>query len=383
MDSGENLTIGYSATCYGMRRLSHDLPLGTHGVVYRRVRRIPWHRLPSAPAYLSNRYDYFPRPRVDAMHFFNGICVAKVPWVASVEIEYPRYFDVVPQRAFDEATERIASSDCKLIMPLSWAAREHFLARQDPTIREAVAAKTIVFTGGVAIPLEALGVRERRRQSSSQEFIVGFVGRDYWRKGGPAVVAAVAQLRRDGANVRLLIVSSIEGASYISPRDVSEVRRTRAELAAVPWIDLHEDLPNEQVLAKMAACDAFAFPTLDESLGWVSIEAMGLGLPVVCSNIFALPEIVEDGVTGLTIELPLDTDRRWQGIESLNPTPRPSFDDAIDQLTKGMVAAFARLIDSPELCDRLGQAARGRFLERYEQHVAAARLTSLLGAALA
>ena len=365
-----------------MRRLSHDLPVAAHGVEYRRVRRIPWHRLPSAAPYLSNRYDYFPRPRVDAMHFFNGICVAKIPWITSVEIEYPRYFGVVPQRAFDEATERIASSDCKLIMPLSNAARNHFLSSQDATARAVLAKKTFVFTGGVSIPPAALTAREQWRHSNRNEFVVGFVGRDYWRKGGPAVVAAVAQLRRDGANVRLVIVSSIEGASYISPRDAREVERTRAELAAVPWIDLHENLVNDQVLAKMAACDAFAFPTLDESLGWVSIEAMGLGLPVVCSNVFALPEIVEDGVTGLTIELPLDKDRRWRGIESLNPTPRPSFDDAIDQLTKGMVVAFARLIDSPELCSRLGQAARGRFLERYEQHVAATRLASLLGTAL-
>jgi glycosyltransferase involved in cell wall biosynthesis len=379
----DDLVIGHAATCYGTRRVSHALPLAVHGIRYRRVHRLPWHRLPFAPEYWVNRYDFFPRPAVDAMHFFNGIGVARMPWISSIEMEFPRYFGAVPQRAFDEAMDRIASDHCKLLLPLSDAARQHFLSRVDPSRRAAVAAKTEVFTGGVSIPADALALRERRLQSQRDEFVIAFVGRLYWHKGGPALVAAVERLRRQGVNARLVLVSAFEAASHISPRDDDEVRRTRAQIAGTPWIELHERLPNDEVLAKMADCDVFAFPTLDESLGWVAIEAAGLGLPVVCSNIFALPEIVEHGVTGLTIDLPLDDDRRWRGIESLNPAPRPSYEEASEQLTRGMVAAFTRLLESPALGTKFGQAGRARFLERYEEHLAARRLATLLRGALA
>jgi hypothetical protein len=64
-----------------MTRVSHGLPMAPYGIAYRRVRRLPLHRLPLAPAYWQNRYAFLPRPSVDAMHFFNGICVAKIPWV--------------------------------------------------------------------------------------------------------------------------------------------------------------------------------------------------------------------------------------------------------------------------------------------------------------
>jgi glycosyltransferase involved in cell wall biosynthesis len=316
------------------------------------------------------------------MHFFNGICVSKVPWITSIELEYPRYFGNVPKKAFAEALDRIMSSDCKMLMPLSEAARRHFLSRLEPSIRECVAAKTTVFTGGVSIPRTALEIRERRAQLAAGEFVVGFVGNDFWRKGGPAVLAAVEALRGEGADVRLLVVSSVEGASYISPRDHAEVRRTRNSLATTPWIDWHEHIPNAEVLNKVADCDVFAFPTLDESLGWVAIEAAGLGIPVISSNVFALPELVVDGVTGVTIELPLDKDGRWIGIEGLNPSPRPSYDDASSQLTQGLISAIRRMIDSPALCAELGRAGRERFLQRYEEQHAASTLANLLRRAL-
>jgi glycosyltransferase involved in cell wall biosynthesis len=51
----------------------------------------------------------------------------------------------------------------------------------------------------------------------------------------------------------------------------------------------------------MAAMDVFVHPSLTESLGHVTIEAMIAGTPVVATRVGGVPEIVEDGRTGLLV----------------------------------------------------------------------------------
>jgi len=365
-----------------MTRVSHGLPMAPYGIAYRRVRRLPLHRLPLAPAYWQNRYAFLPRPSVDAMHFFNGICVAKIPWVSSIEMEFPRYFGRVTRAARVEAFERMASEDCRLLLPLSEAARRHLLRRTDDRWLAAVEKKTTVFAGGVRVPDRALAARDARRASSSPPFTIGFVGRLFWHKGGPAVLEAVERLRARGADVRLVVVSDLSPKSHIIEVDASEVARMRDRLRTTPWIEYHADLPNEEVLVRMAGCDVFAFPTFDESLGWVAIEAIALGLPTVTTNVFAIPEIVENGVEGIAIELPRDQDGRWRGITDLNPAPRPTYAETHRVLVEGCAAAFERLLDDPELRRKMGDAGRRKFVGRFDEPTAATRLAELFRGAL-
>jgi GT2 family glycosyltransferase len=48
--------------------------------------------------------------------------------------------------------------------------------------------------------------------------------------------------------------------------------------------------------------DIFAFPTLVDSYGIVTLEAMAAGTPIVATSVGAIPEIVMDGINGLICE---------------------------------------------------------------------------------
>lgn len=75
--------------------------------------------------------------------------------------------------------------------------------------------------------------------------------------------------------------------------------RFRAEIGELPNVELVGWVEN--VGDWLAAFDLFVYPSLHEALGSTLLDAMGLGLPIVASNVGGIPEVVEDGVNGQLI----------------------------------------------------------------------------------
>ena len=60
----------------------------------------------------------------------------------------------------------------------------------------------------------------------------------------------------------------------------------------------------EQIRGFLAACDALVFPTLpelSEGFGLAALEAMAASRPVIATDVGSLPEVVEDGTTGIVV----------------------------------------------------------------------------------
>jgi glycosyltransferase involved in cell wall biosynthesis len=92
------------------------------------------------------------------------------------------------------------------------------------------------------------------------------------------------------------------------------------------------------VAALMAACDIFVLPAPAEPFGLVLIEAMAMGKPVIAAAAGGPLEIVADGETGLLFE-PGDA--------------------------ASLAAAMRRLLENPDLRQRMGQAGRRRYEEMF------------------
>jgi glycosyltransferase involved in cell wall biosynthesis len=86
------------------------------------------------------------------------------------------------------------------------------------------------------------------------------------------------------------------------------------------------------------------------------MEAMASGVPVVATRLSGIPELVEDGVTGLLVE-PGDA--------------------------AGLAAAIARVLDDDELAARLARSARARVEASFSLRGEARRLGDLLDASIA
>lgn len=98
-----------------------------------------------------------------------------------------------------------------------------------------------------------------------------FVGLDFVRKGGPALLDAVDRLGETRAILTVVTRDKpalIGNVTFLPPCDKSELA----------------------ILYRSA--DVFVFPTRFEPFGIVLCEAMSFGLPVIATRVFAVPEIL-------------------------------------------------------------------------------------------
>lgn len=114
------------------------------------------------------------------------------------------------------------------------------------------------------------------------------VGRLAPQKDHPTLLAALARLP---AEVTLLVVGG-DPFGDGEPR----LKALADELglgARCRFLGIRHDVPD-----LLGASDLFVLPSLWEGLGLVFLEAMAVRLPIVASTVSAIPEVVDDGVSG-------------------------------------------------------------------------------------
>ena len=158
--------------------------------------------------------------------------------------------------------------------------------------------------------------------------IVGVVARLEPEKGHQTLIEAWPHVLREVPDAYLLIVG--EG----SRRDFLEQWAAAHKVAhRVVFAGRRDDIP-----AVTAALDVAVLPSWREAQGLSILEAMALSRPVVASDVGGIPEMVEDGVTGLL-------------VEHDNPV--------------ALAAAITRLLKDPAYAARIAKAGHDLVHERF------------------
>ena len=127
---------------------------------------------------------------------------------------------------------------------------------------------------------------------------VVFVGRITRQKGLPYLLRAAERLPED---VQLVLCAGAPDTPEIAAQVAGLVTDLRATRDGVVWIQ--QMLPRPDLVAVLSAGTVFVCPSVYEPLGIVNLEAMACGLPVVGTATGGIPEVVDDGVTGVLVPI--------------------------------------------------------------------------------
>lgn len=129
------------------------------------------------------------------------------------------------------------------------------------------------------------------------------VGRISPEKGYFGLLEALASLAQQGQAFNLTVVG--DGPAMMA------TRARVADLCLNDRVTFTGALGEEDALAEIAAAEMLVLPSLMEGLPVVLIEAMALGKAVIASRVAGIPELVEDGVSGL-----LFTPSDWHDLQA-------------------------------------------------------------------
>ena len=169
-----------------------------------------------------------------------------------------------------------------------------------------------------------VSVDYKNKKKKHKELNILFVGIWFERKGGLLLLEAFRKISNKYPNVKLTVVGPVT--------DQYKMRALN--------IDQKDFVPKEKLLREFFPnADVFVLvPPKVEGFGFSVLEAMSFGIPVVVSNVCALPELVENGKTGFVVK-------------------PGSVNDLVEKLEI--------LIKDQTLREKMGDAARKRFLEKF------------------
>jgi glycosyltransferase involved in cell wall biosynthesis len=166
-------------------------------------------------------------------------------------------------------------------------------------------------------------------------------------KGHALLLEAAAALARRGVDVHLDVVGD-------GPKRAA-LARIATRLGVTQRVTFRGSIGQDEIRAEYRRCDVFCLPSFAEGVPVVLMEAMAMSLPVVASDIMGIPELVEDGVSGLLV--------------------RPGRADALAD-------ALATLAAEPALRIAMGAAGRRRVLAAFHVDRSARELEGVLRDAL-
>jgi glycosyltransferase involved in cell wall biosynthesis len=283
---------------------------------------------------------YIPSGDAQLIHSGSGFLPKnQMPFVVDVEhVASFVGFEVGMLERVKHKVEHILSSDfCKKIMPWTAAAKESILNGLD--------AKKFLEKIEIVYPaMHPIQVKKKKHDKIS----LLFVSIRFFTKGGKELLQAYEVLKKS-YDVDLTIVSQVPSSLKQKYPDVKF---------------FEPNIPRQKILNDFfATADIFVLPSYMDTFGMVFLEAMSVGLPIVSTNVFAIPEIVNGA--GFVI----DVDKySWYGKKYLFAWDSwEKFEHYVTvrekpEIVSALVKKISQLIDDSSLRKKMGKEGRRQIL---------------------
>jgi glycosyltransferase involved in cell wall biosynthesis len=280
-----------------------------------------------SPSVILNRYLDFPlTPWSYAKKIFFQITVALGAWRRGLPLP-PIYIDPFAfswnQLADFEERAMVQSADMVLVMNEEM---ERFASGAWGIARNAVKIR----------PNPYFPKDFKQTSTSSEQKVIGFIGRLEPRKGVVELAEALCEVLPDFPEWKVKLAGS-STRSCVSGKDPAAV--VKKQLARFgDQIEFQDRIEPSDVPDWLASDGLCVFPSIWETFSYVTLEAAQAGKAIIGTRTGAVPEILDEGQAGIIVK-PGDV--------------------------KALAVALRKLMADEELRATLGAAAQRRFKERF------------------
>jgi glycosyltransferase involved in cell wall biosynthesis len=270
---------------------------------------------------------------IDLTHSNIRLLIHDKPWV--VTLDSPAMltcFRIIDAKGFTycrypKLTEfvlrkLVLSKNCRKLLPFSKKAKEELLM-----YFRVPEEKIEIIPPSIRVP------QRPTKKRSDDKITILFVGRQFYRKGGRVVLDLFEKLSERYDNIYLVLKTRTPRSAMI-PEDLDRIEKNER----VSWISTH----THEIESLYLNANIFVLPTMTDFLPLVILEAMSFALPVIATNVYAIPEMIEDGKTGYIV-------------------------------SKGDVEVFEErltsLIESRSLREKMGMAGRERVKKNFSNEI--------------
>ncbi|MDY6902262.1 MAG: glycosyltransferase family 4 protein, partial [Cyanobacteriota bacterium] len=131
----------------------------------------------------------------------------------------------------------------------------------------------------------------------------------------------------------------------------NQLQHTVEKLKLTESVVFHDGADQENIKNLYASADIFVLPSFKETFGIVFLEAMHYGLPIITTNVSAMPELIEEGKNGLLVP-PADS--------------------------QALAKAISKLIENPDLIKQMGESGRNKVANSYYWEQTCSRFACIL-----
>ncbi|WP_445946124.1 glycosyltransferase family 4 protein [Shewanella sp.] len=169
---------------------------------------------------------------------------------------------------------------------------------------------------------------------SLDSLIITFVGRMNKDKGVKELIVSFNKLIDSNVDSILLLIGPFDGQLLFDGIDLEAYVHNHPKIKLIGFTSKPEDY--------LAISDIFCLPSYREGFGTVIIESAAMTIPAVASNIYGITDAVQDGKTGILVEVK-------------NP--------------QSLFEALSKLSNDSSLRTIMGKNAHERVLENYTSNV--------------
>ena len=187
--------------------------------------------------------------------------------------------------------------------------KQKYIISIAPYVHHAISTKTNAKISHVWNSLNPLAYAVSRKEKRGSLLFLGWLNP---RKNPLVIVKAAAKLIKKHPDLKVRLCGEASVPHYFK-----ELQDAISDFGLTKCVEMPGRLNQSAVRKELSTAALLVLPSFQENAPMVIAEAMAAGIPIVASNLCGIPDMVEDGKSGLLLNDPTDADELVNTLDKL------------------------------------------------------------------